>query len=322
MNQILRILAVGLSILLLGTSVLANERITIIVPSGAGGNVDLPARHFADFLRKKWNIPVIVDNKPGASGVVAADAAAKSPADGSVVFLTPSQHVTLPAMMPKLPFDHAKGLIPVATVAAADFVVMVPGSSPIKDIYDLRDRLKAKPGTVTNAVFGTAGASALGWGLLESQTGLNSMEVPMKTNGEISTSILGGHVDFAFQPLILAVPFLADKKVRVLAVSGTSRLERVPETPTLDESIAKGYSYSTWLMFMMPGGTPEKKQEMFNEAVKEYLKHPETLQFLKRIEGRPIPMSLTQTRQYYKSELERLMPLAKKIVEKASKSIR
>lgn len=304
-----------LGALLAGAGLPASARtsVRLVVPAAGGGNVDTPARNFADYYAKKAGIPMIIDNKPGASGVLAASIVAKAPPDGQSWLLTTSQHATFKHFYKGLPFDPEGDLVPVATLSTAEFGLIVPGNSKIKDIEDWKAKLLEKPEGLTYVSAGTGSAGHLGVALLEQEIGGKALHIPLKSGPEIIQYLLGGEADFSFQPLVASLPFLAKGQLRLLAVSGRSRAAKHPKSPTLAETIAPGYEFETWMMFMAPKGTPRALQEQLNAIVRQYLADPATKEFFERFSSVPRPLSLERTQAYFAAEAQRLGAVASKM---------
>ncbi len=247
-----------------------SKPVTLIVGSSAGGGGDIVARAVADRIEPLLGQPVIVDNRPGASGNIAAEIVAKSPPDGYQLLLAYTGHVINPALFRSLPFDPITDFTPVTMFATNTTVLIVPAGSPYKTARDLIDTGKADPGSLN---FGTMlGTSQhLAAALFGSLSGLEFQTIPYKGNGEAMQDLLGGRLDFMFSTLQASQAAIKAGSVRAIAVTGQTRSKLLPDVPTIAESGVEGFNSVGWYGFLAPKDTPQPIVEKLYEATRKAL---------------------------------------------------
>jgi len=223
----------------------------IIVPFPAGSGTDTGARVLGQWLSAKSGQTVIVDNRPGASGFIAAQAAAAAAPDGDTLLLTTNTtHAANPAMFKKLPYDPVKDFEPVSMVGSAGMLLLVAPGSPHKDIGSFLARLRAG-GKRLN--FGAGNSSSrIAGELLKSATGADLMAVPYKGTPPALTDLMGGQIDFMFCDIGPALPLVTTGKLRALATSGATRELLLRDLPTLQEAGLKGFEMTVWSAAFVP----------------------------------------------------------------------
>lgn len=231
--------------------------ITLIVPFGAGSGTDQQARAFAQALGTEFGAEIVVENKGGASGMIAAQYVAKAPADGYTLMLTTNttqsadQH-----LFKKLSYDPVKDFTPITLLSKGYMFLLVNPKSPFKSVSDLVAAARKAPGKLN---FGSGSSSSRVAGeLLKQMTGTDIVNVPYTSNPKAIVDLLGGQIDFMFADASTALPQMNGGKLRALAVSGTRRLPSAPNVPTVSESGVQGYDMSYWTAVYLPkGASPE-----------------------------------------------------------------
>jgi len=220
-----------------------SKPITIVVPFGAGSGTDQQARSMAQALGAEYKVPVIVDNRAGASGFIAAQYVAKAAPDGYTLLMTTNTtHAANEHLFKKLPYDPVKDFTPVTLLSKGHMLLLVNAESPIKSVADLVAAAKKSPGKLN---FGSGSSSSrVASELLKQMAGIDMVNVPYKSNPLAITDLLGGQVDFMFADAPTALPQVKSGKLRALAVSGNKRLAAVPALPTVEEAGVKGYDMS------------------------------------------------------------------------------
>ncbi|MEO5672351.1 MAG: tripartite tricarboxylate transporter substrate binding protein [Ramlibacter sp.] len=229
--------------------------ITLVVPFGAGSGTDQHARLLAKEVSDELKVPVVVDNRPGANGVIAAQAVKAAPADGHTWLLaTNSTQVINQVLTRKLPFDPLVDLSPVRGLTRGYQVMVVAANSPIKDVASFVAYTKSKAGGVT---FGSgSAASQMGGELFKYRANVQMLHVPYKASPGAVTDLIGGQIDTMFVDLPVAMPLLSSGRVRALAVSAPKRLASLPAVPTFPEAGVAGYTNSFWSGLYVRAGTP------------------------------------------------------------------
>jgi tripartite-type tricarboxylate transporter receptor subunit TctC len=229
--------------------------ITFIVPFAAGSATDQLARALGSSITQETKQAVVVDNKAGASGMMAAQAAAKAPADGYTVLITTNTtHAANEHLYKKLPYDPIKDFVPVTGLGKGGQVLVVKAESPYKTVADLVAKARKEPGKLS---FGSGSSSSRVAGEMFKQlTHTDILHVPYKSNPNALTDLLGGQIDFMITDTATGVPHIKAGKLRALGVSTTKRMAMLHDVPTIDEAGVKGYDMGYWFAAYVPAGTP------------------------------------------------------------------
>lgn len=247
--------------------------VTIIVSNPAGGPVDVMLRVVANRLSAKWGQAVVIQNKPGASGIISTRAIIEAPADGYTLGMVVASAVTImPFTVPNLPFDPVKGLTPISLVARTPFIFIVPQDSPFKTWQDFVDASKVRDVSIGSFTVGTA--FHLIWEQTSRRAGVSALYVPSSSSGKTQGDLVGGLLDIALDAPSSAKGLIDAGRVRALAITSPTRFAGLPDVPTLDESGLKGYSSQPWISLMGPAGLPEERVTEIQKAVAEVLKEP------------------------------------------------
>lgn len=251
--------------------------ITLVVPYAPGGSADALARVLAVRMGVKLGTSVIVDNRPGASGTIGASFAAKAPADGYTVLYDATPYSINPHLFPRMPYA-ANALQPLALVSLAPNILIVKAESPIRDVKDLVAKAKATPGKLNFASGGSGTVQRLAAELLRQRLDLDMVHVGYKSGGPAIVDVTGGQVDFMFSTIAASYPLVASGKLRALAISSPERSRRLPDVPTVAESVVPGYEAFEWNGLLLPAGTPEPVAAKLHKALVEVLKEDEVKQ--------------------------------------------
>ncbi|HWI14491.1 MAG TPA: tripartite tricarboxylate transporter substrate binding protein [Burkholderiales bacterium] len=242
--------------------------IRYVVPQAPGGSSDTLARIVASRLAERLGQQVIVDNRPGATGVIGAEVVAKAPADGYTLVQVATSHATNPALGVKLPFDTLRDFAPVTLLSQQPNVWIVHPSLPAHNMRELIALAKARPGQIDFASSGTGGSQHLAGELLNVMAGIKLVHIPYKGSPPALIDVLGGRVPLMSSTLAPAMPHARNGKVRALAVTGAHRSSAAPEIPTVAESGLPGYEAIAWQGVLAPAGTPrEAVQRLHAELV-------------------------------------------------------
>jgi tripartite-type tricarboxylate transporter receptor subunit TctC len=229
--------------------------IRMIVISSAGGSTDMVARAVGRALGEGLGQPVVLDNRPGGGGVIASDLTAKARPDGYTILMANTSHAVQPSLHAKLPYDPLKDFAPVSLVALTHSLLLVHPSLPVKSVRELIDYAKANPGKL-NYASGTNGSSAhIGSELLKLVGGIDLVRVPYKGTAENLNALIANEVQVSFVTMPAALPLINSGRLRVLALGGPRRAARLPEVPTVAETLP-GYDIGTWHGVLAPAGTP------------------------------------------------------------------
>jgi tripartite-type tricarboxylate transporter receptor subunit TctC len=246
----------------------------LIVPFAPGGGNDTVARAIAQSA--SLGQPVVVDNRAGAGGILGADLAAKSPADGYTLFLGGvGSHAVNPNLHAKLPYDPVKDFAPITLIASAPLVLVVHPSVPARTLAEFTALAKASPGRINYASNGNGSSAQLAAVLYESMAGVQMVHVPYKGLAPALVDLLAGEVQAMFSSVVAIVPSIKAGRLRALAVTGKRRAAALPEVPTLDESGVPGYEAGSWYGILAPAGTPRAIVAKLHAAIVHALAQPE-----------------------------------------------
>ncbi len=248
--------------------------IRAIVPFSAGSATDTLTRIVGSKLADAWGQQVIVDNKPGASGIIAATAAATSPADGYTLFFTSNTTQSAnPSLFLKLPYDPVKDFAPVALLAIAANLLVVNPSLGVTNVKELIQMAKAQPGKLNFAA--GSSLSRVNGEMFKSMAAIDIVPIAYKSNPEGVTDLLAGHVQLMFTDTVTALPHVKAGKLIVLGIGGGKRSAVLPDLPTVAEAGVPGYELTGWLGVFAPAGTPEAVISKLNQEINRILALPD-----------------------------------------------
>ena len=232
-----------------------SKPVHIFVPYAAGGAVDILTRTLGDVVSKSWGQSVIVENRPGAGGVIASQALATSLPDGHTLIMVASGHATNPFLYPKIPYDTFKDFSPISLLASSPNILLVRADSPFKTLADMIAQAKAKPGSLSFAHAGTGTSTHLAGELLKSLARIDLNAVPYKGGAPAINDLLGGQIPMTFNNGPESVGQIEAGTVRALAVTTGSRASFLPDVPSMAESVP-GYDTEVWWGVLGPAGMP------------------------------------------------------------------
>lgn len=277
---------IRLAVLLLGALVLAgapqaahaqdypNRVVRLIIPFPPGGSSDATARVLADALGKLWQQRVIVENKPGAGTTVGAAFVASSDPDGYTIYLNSVSHAIVPSLYDNLRYDPLKSFEPVSRIAQSPILLVVHPSSGIKTLEELLAAARAKPGQLNYGSPGVGASPHLAAEMMIAAAKIKVQHVPFNGAGPLSNAMLGKVVDFGFTD-IAALPLVKEGTLKALAVTSLERLPDIPDVPTLNETVQKGFEVLNWNSILAPAGTPREIVDFLNRSLVRILETPE-----------------------------------------------
>ena len=275
--------------------------ITIVVPYAPGGAADALARVLAGKMSTKLGTSVIVDNRSGASGTIGASYVAKAQADGYTMLYDATPYSINPHLFPKMPYA-ADALQPLSLVSLAPNVLIVKADSPYKDVKDLIAKAKAQPGKVNFASGGSGTVQRLASELFRQKLNLDMVHVPYKSGGPAITDVMGGQVDFMFGTVAASSSLIDSGKLRALAISSPKRSPRLPNVPTVAETVIPGYEVYEWNGVFVPARTPADVMAKLQKAVAESLQDEEVKKRFTDVGAQPIGSTPAQFADYLKKE--------------------
>ena len=261
-----------------------HKPITLVVPFGPGSGTDQQARLLAQLLADEFKVPVVVDNKAGASGFLAAQYVAKAPPDGYTMLVTTNTtHAANEHLFKKLPYDPVKDFSPVSLLSRGQMLLVVRPDSPHKSLADLVAAARKAPGKLN---FGSGSSSSrVASELLKQMAHLDMVNVPYKSNPLAITDLIGGQIDFMFADSSTGLPQVQGGKLRALAVSGAKRLKATPEIPTVAEAGVPGYDMSYWTAAYLPPGASPAIVRRLNQALNKVSESPVSKAFQEKTSG-------------------------------------
>ena len=275
--------------------------VTVVVPYSPGGAADALARVIAAKLSTKLGGTVIVDNKPGASGTIGESYVAKAPADGYTVLYDATPYSINPHLFPRMPYA-ANALQPLSLVSLAANVMIVRADSPFKSVQDLVAQAKARPGRINFASGGSGTVQRLAAEMFRQQLNLDMVHVPYKSGGPAITDVMGGQVEFMFGTVAATSPLIASGKLRALAVSAPKRSDRLPNVPTVAETVVPGFEAYEWNGMFLPAGTPEPVATRLQKALADVLHDEEVRKRFTDLGAQPIGSTGADFASYLKKE--------------------
>ena len=246
-----------------------------LMPQPSGSGADTVGRIVAQGLTQVWGQQVIVDNRTGAAGNIGAEIGARAAPDGYTILQVSLTHAVNASLYRNLAYDLQRDFAPVTQLASSPSVVVVHPSLPVKTIPDLVKLAKAKPGTINYASAGAGSATFLSTEMFKSQAGIDLMHVPYRGGGEAITSVVAGETSVYFAPVSTALPHTRTGKLRALAVTTATRLQLVPDLPTVAETGYPGYESGSWYGLLLPLKTPKERVAAIHAASLQALKLPE-----------------------------------------------
>jgi len=282
-----------------------SKPIRIVVPFGPGGVADLTARCVAQKLAENLRQSVIVENKPGAGGVVAGEMVAKAEPDGHVLLLMSNGTAVSAGLFKSLPFDTQKDFAPVVTLGLFDIAVLTAADSRFKNVKDLLAHAKANPGKLNVATVNVGSTQHLSAELLKTSAGVDFQVVPFNGSPAVLTALRGGQVDAAVEILGPMIPQISAKAVQPLAVMGTRRASALPDVPTMAESGVPGFDVASWNALAAPARTPPQVVATLNREVNKVLADPGVRKQLAALNVSPQGGTPEQLRDLLASEVRR-----------------
>ncbi len=265
-----------------------SKPVRIIVPFVAGGAVDTLARMMGAKLSATFNQPVIVENRPGAGGNVAADAVAKAPPDGYTILQNTNGQAISPAIYRSLPFEVLKDFIPVTQIVASQLVLAASPKLPAASVQELIALAKAKPGSLNYGMTGLGNPLHLTMEMFKTAAAIDIQAVPYKGDAGIFPALITGVIQVAVVPMATSLPHVAAGTVRALAVAGAKRSAALPNVPTVAESGLAGFESSSWQGWFVPAGTPREIVGIIQRAAGQALSAPDLLERLRVTGNEPV----------------------------------
>lgn len=282
-----------------------NKPLRIVVPFGAGGVADLTARTVAQKMSEGLGQSVVIDNRPGAGGIVAAEIVAKSDPDGYTLLLMSNANAVSAGLFKSLPFDPVKDFMPVSLMGTFDLAVVASSDSRFKTFSELVAWAKANPGKLNIGSINIGSTQHLTAELFKSAAGIDAQVVPFNGTPAVMTALRGGQVDVAVEVLSPVLPQIKGGALRALAITGVARSAALPDVPTAKEEGVPQLVSSSWNGLGVPAKTPAAVVERLNKEVNAALKTPAVQQKLTELNVTPHPSTVAQAQEWLKVEIKR-----------------
>jgi len=287
------------------------RNVQIIVPYTAGGSIDIMTRAVAQQLTVAWGKNVVVDNRPGASGMIGTEIATKAEPDGHVLLGHTSSYPATAAVREKLPFDPARAIVPVAMIARAPMMVAIHPSVPAKTVKELVALAKKDPGGLKYSSSGTGGNNHFSGALFASAAGIKLTHIPYKGISQAMTALASGEVEICIASAAAVNPQLRAGRVRVIAITSEKPTSLLPGLPTVAQSGVPGYTYELWWGLFAPAGLSADRINFINAAVNKSLAGPEMKKFLENESAEAWVATPAQIADLLPREIERYRKAAK-----------
>ena len=291
-------------------SAFPSKNVVIILPYTAGGSTDVIARAMAQRLGEMWGKNVIVENRPGASGMIGAEMAAKAAPDGYTLLSTTSSYPATASTRAKLPFDPAKAIVPVAMFGRAPMLLAVHPSVPARSVKELVALAKKNPGKLNYGSSGTGGNNHFSGALFAAAAGVKMVHVPYKGIANAVTALASGEIEVVISSNSALLPMIQTNRVRILGVTTLEPSPLFPKLPSIAQSGVPGYSYELWWGLFAPANISKDLMATINGAVNKVLSTPEMKKFLDNQGVQPWPLNPQQLDGLLVKEIERYRKMA------------
>lgn len=285
--------------------------VRLIVAQTAGGSADIVARAVAQKMGDALGQQFVVDNRGGASGIIATEIAAKAAPDGYTLLITSSTFGVNPALFKKLPYDPLNDIAPVTLLAAAPNILVVHPTLPVRSVKELIDLARAKPGYLNFGSSGNGGSPHLAGELFKLRTGVNMVHVPYKGAPAAQTALIAGDIHMNFSSMPSAIGHVKAGRMRAIAVTGAKRSQAAPELPTMMEAGVKDFETAAWQGFFAPAGTPPAMVNRLNREAGKAIQSPDVRDRLAPEGAEPVANSPEEFRSWLTREIAKWTAVVK-----------
>jgi tripartite-type tricarboxylate transporter receptor subunit TctC len=290
-----------------------DRAVTIVVPYTPGGNVDTAARVVANALQVELGQPFVVNNRPGAGGLIGGEYVARAKPDGYTLFVSPDGSLLFsPLILNRPAYDWQRDFIPIGAISYTALVLQVNPALPVKNVADLIAMAKKEPGKLMMSTPGIGTTNHLVSELLQSLTDAHWTTVPYKGNAPATTDVMSGQVQFNFDQVSVSLPFIKDGRLRALAVTSSKRIPDLPDVPTFEEAGIKGMEAGTTTGLFTPAHTPADIVSKLNNALANVLKQKDVIDKFTALGSEVRAMSPEEFSAYLKENDEKWTPIIKK----------
>lgn len=288
-----------------------SKPVRLMVPFPPGGPTDVLARIVAPRLAERLGQPVLIDNKPGASGMVGADVVARAAPDGYTLLVNASIHVINPSLYPKQPYDAIADFAAISNLADVPLVLAVNPKVPAQSVKDVVALAKSAKAPLAFASAGNGASQHLSGEAFKVAAGIDLLHVPYKGSAPALTDLIGGQVQLMFDSLPSAMPFVKSGAIRALAVTTSKRTPALPDVPTIAESGYPGFSISTWYGVWAPAGTPAAIVQKLSGEIAAIVRQPDVRAQFEKLGAEPVGNSPAEFSAFTKAELTKWAGIVK-----------
>ena len=297
---------------MLHAQTLPSGPVRIVVGFPPGGGTDALARVVGEKLATMWNLSVVIENKAGAAGVIAADFVSKQPGDGNTLLMAHiNSHALAPAMGLKLNYNAEKDFVPISMVGVTPMLLICNPDQPAKTVKDLVALCKANPGKISFASAGGGSAQHFALEMFKLRAQIFALHVPYRGSAPALTDLIGGQVNYCFETMTSATPFVKSGKVVALAQTRLKRAKSYPNVPTMAESGFPGFEATVWYGLMGPGKMPPAMAQRMNEDVNKVLAMPDVQEKMEQYGAEDGGGSIEKFASYIKDEQQKWAQVAK-----------
>lgn len=289
-----------------------NKSIRIIVTLAPGGTADILARIVAQKLNEAWGQQIVVDNRPGASGMIGAEMVAKAPPDGYTLLMGYNAEIAInQSLMKKMAYDSVRDLNPVTIAGTTPMILVVHPSLPAKTLKELIALARTRPGELAYGSAGSGSTPHLGAELLKHAARVDITHVPYKSAALVIPELIGGQIAMLFSGMPLAMPHVRAGRLRAIAVSTAVRSPATPEVPTVAESGFRGFDITNWFGIFVPTGTPKEIVDVLYKEIARGVSAPEVKNRLTREGGGINPMPPAEYAKFIQAEIAKYAKIIK-----------
>jgi tripartite-type tricarboxylate transporter receptor subunit TctC len=290
--------------------------IRIIVPFGAGGPADVAARLIGITLQDGFGQPVVIENRPGAGGVIGTVEAAKAAPDGYTLLMMSNTQTANESLVPQRKYELMRDLVPIAPINYSDLVIVVHPSVPATTLKEFIALAKSQPGKLNYASSGQGTPYHMAGELFKTVAGVDIQHVPYRNSGEARSGVIGGQVQMMIDAVPAMAPNIAEKQVRALATTGTARSNVLPDVPTVTEAGISGYEATIWLGLMAPAKTPKPIIDKLSAAVNAAIKRPEIVNLWAEQGAAPMVMTREEFDKFLRDDIVKWANVVKQFGDK------
>ncbi len=282
-----------------------NRAIRMVVPFAPGGGTDTNARIVAQKLSEQLNVPVVVDNRPGAGSMLGTELVVRAAPDGYTLLNVSPELTINPSLQPKIPYDALKDLAPVSQSVSSQYVLSTHPSVPVKSLKEFIALAKARPGQLNYGSSGVGSANHLAGVLFQGMTGTQLVHVPFKGAGPATIALMGGEIDFSFTSTTAAVAQVKLGRLRAIAVTGPKRFSEMPDIPTVSKAGVPGFVITGWFGVLAPAGTPREIVNKLSAEIVKVVKLPAVQERFASLGTVPVGSSPEEFAAFLRAEIEK-----------------